>query len=160
MLATAEGMNIEIKHPVNFGSKEFIARKYDYYQWLLREAPVYKGKVSVLSAYFLSRYDDCVAMLKDPRFVRNRTTATGGRRLPFPVPKSVEGERWYGWRPMTPDSVPIIDRLPGNEHVVVAAGHGMLGVSMAPSSGKMAAALVCDMEPPVDPEPYRLARFG
>lgn len=30
-----------------------------------------------------------MALLKDPRFVRNRTTATGGGRLPFPVPRSV-----------------------------------------------------------------------
>ena len=22
-------------------------------------------------------------------------------------------EEWYGWRPMTPDSMPIIDRTPG-----------------------------------------------
>ena len=42
-----------------------------------------------MDAYFLSRYDDCVNFLKDPRFVRNRTTATGGGRFPFPLPKSV-----------------------------------------------------------------------
>jgi cytochrome P450 len=79
----------DIKQPINLSSKEVVANKYAYYRWLREEAPVYKGKISIINAYFLSRYDDCVQMLKDPRFVRNRTTATGGRRLPFPTPKSV-----------------------------------------------------------------------
>jgi cytochrome P450 len=77
------------RHPLDLGSLDFAENKYAYYQWLRAEAPVYKGKISVLSVYCLSRYHDCVALLKDPRFVRNRTTATGGRRLPIPLPKSV-----------------------------------------------------------------------
>jgi cytochrome P450 len=79
----------DIKGPINLSSKHFSANKYAYYQWLREEAPVYRGKISLITTYLLSRYDDCVHLLKDPRFVRNRTTATGGRRMPFPVPKSV-----------------------------------------------------------------------
>jgi cytochrome P450 len=79
----------EIKQPINIGGKEFPANKFAYYKWLREEAPVCKAKISVLDVYLLSRYDDCVDLLRDPRFARNRTTATGGRRLPFPVPKSV-----------------------------------------------------------------------
>ncbi len=78
-----------IKHPIKVNSKEFAQNKYKYYKWQREEAPVYKGKVSIINAYLLSRYDDCVCMLKDPRFVRNRSTATGGGRMPFPMPKSV-----------------------------------------------------------------------
>jgi cytochrome P450 len=78
-----------IKEPLNLSSKQFVANKDAYYTWLREEAPVYRGKISVITVYLLSRYDDCVQLLKDPRFARNRTTATGGRRLPFPVPKSV-----------------------------------------------------------------------
>jgi cytochrome P450 len=78
-----------IKKPINLGSSVFHANLFAYYAWLREKAPVYKGKISVITAYLLSRYDDCVHMLKDPRFVRNRTTLTGGSRLPFPMPKSV-----------------------------------------------------------------------
>jgi cytochrome P450 len=79
-----------IKHPIDISSPAFIQHKYAYYRWLREEAPVYKGKLSIISAYLLSRYDDCVAMLKDPRFVRNRTTVSGGKnRLPIPVPKAI-----------------------------------------------------------------------
>lgn len=80
----------EIKHPINIGSEHFINNKPAYYQYLREEAPVYKGKVSVLNVYFVSRYDDCLMVLKDKRFIRNRSTATGGGRLPFPMPKSVQ----------------------------------------------------------------------
>jgi cytochrome P450 len=79
-----------IAHPIDITSHEFIQNKDAYYRWLREEAPVYKGKLSIINVYLLSRYDDCVAMLKDPRFVRDRTTVTGGRnRLPIPVPKAV-----------------------------------------------------------------------
>jgi cytochrome P450 len=82
--------HMTIKHPIDISSPAFIQHKETYYRWLRAEAPVYKGKLSIISIYLLSRYDDCVAMLKDPRFVRDRTTVTGGKnRLPFPVPKAI-----------------------------------------------------------------------
>ncbi len=90
MIATKPTADLKIKHPINLMDKAFAANRYAYYCWLRGEAPVYKGKMSVMNAYFVLRYDDCVTVLKDPRFVRNRTTATGGgRRMPFPVPKHV-----------------------------------------------------------------------
>ena len=36
-------------------------------------------------------------------------------------------EEWFGWRPMTYDSLPIIDRSPKYDNVIIAAGHNMLG---------------------------------
>ncbi len=68
-------------------------------------------------------------------------------------------EQWYGWRPMTPDSVPIIDRCPKFDNVWIAAGHNMLGVSMAPATGKLVAELLSGETPHVDPAPYSLRRF-
>jgi len=69
-------------------------------------------------------------------------------------------ERWCGWRPMTVDGVPIIDRLPGAKNVVLAAGHNMLGISMAPATGRLAAEMLTGQPPHVDPAPYRLSRFN
>jgi cytochrome P450 len=91
MIATKPTPIKAMKGPLDLASKEFSDNKYAYYQWLREEAPVYRGKVGfVINAYLLSRYEDCVNLLKDPRVVRNRTTATGGgSRLPFPAPKSI-----------------------------------------------------------------------
>ena len=68
-------------------------------------------------------------------------------------------EAWTGWRPMTYDSVPIIDRLPNLDNVFLAAGHNMLGLSMAPATGKLVAELISGDKPHLDPMPYSMRRF-
>lgn len=67
--------------------------------------------------------------------------------------------RWYGWRPMTPDSVPIIDRSPAFSNLFLATGHNMLGVAMAPATGKLLAELLTNSTPHLDPAPYSMKRF-
>ena len=67
-------------------------------------------------------------------------------------------EEWYGWRPMTYDGKPIIDRSPALDNVFLAAGHNMLGLSMAPATGKLIAELLDGAPPHLDPAPYRLER--
>jgi D-amino-acid dehydrogenase len=68
-------------------------------------------------------------------------------------------EAWYGWRPMTYDGKPIIDRSPLLANVLIAAGHNMLGLSMAPATGKLIAELLGDRPPHLDPAPYSVKRF-
>ncbi|MFO0799945.1 MAG: FAD-dependent oxidoreductase [Gemmataceae bacterium] len=67
-------------------------------------------------------------------------------------------EEWWGWRPMTPDGLPVIDRAPVAGNVLIAAGHNMLGLSMAPATGKLVAELLAGGPTHLDPAPYRLAR--
>ena len=69
-------------------------------------------------------------------------------------------EEWWGWRPMTFDGLPVIDRSPAAENVVIAAGHNMLGLSMATATGKLVAEMLGGSKPHIDPSPYSLARFG
>ncbi len=68
-------------------------------------------------------------------------------------------ESWCGWRPMTYDSRPIIDRSPAWSNVWIAAGHNMLGLSMAPATGRLIAELVCDQPPHLDVRAYSARRF-
>ena len=83
------------------------------------------------------------------------TAATAYLRDPGAGPPA---EEWWGWRPMTPAGPPVIAAAPGLTNVVVAAGHGMLGVSMAPATGKLVAELLGGDRPHVDPTPYRVGR--
>uniref|UniRef100_A0A7C4LKL0 FAD-dependent oxidoreductase n=1 Tax=Schlesneria paludicola TaxID=360056 RepID=A0A7C4LKL0_9PLAN len=69
-------------------------------------------------------------------------------------------ERWTGFRPMTWDSIPIIGRAPAAQNLFVAAGHNMLGLSMAPATGRLIAELVTEQTPHLDPAPYALQRFA
>jgi D-amino-acid dehydrogenase len=42
---------------------------------------------------------------------------------------------------------------------MIAAGHNMLGLSMAPATGKLVAELLGEDAPSLDPKPYRISRF-
>ncbi len=75
-----------------------------------------------------------------------------------PVGATVQ-ERWYGWRPMTWDDLPILGRAPRHRHTWLATGHGMLGVSMSAASGQLMADLITGKSPAIDPGPYRMERF-
>jgi D-amino-acid dehydrogenase len=85
-------------------------------------------------------------------------TSAARRYLREPLAEPVQ-ETWYGWRPMTPDSLPIIGPSPALANVWIAAGHNMLGLSMAPATGRLVAELVADEEPHIDPRPYSPTRF-
>ena len=52
-----------------------------------------------------------------------------------------------GRRPLTPDTLPIIDRVAGASNVLVATGHGQLGVTTAATTAKLIAALVSGRVP-------------
>jgi D-amino-acid dehydrogenase len=68
-------------------------------------------------------------------------------------------EAWFGWRPMTWDDLPVIGRAPRLDNLVVAAGHGMLGVSLAPITGLLVRDLLLGEAPPLDLEPLSPVRF-
>ena len=75
---------------------------------------------------------------------------------------SVDGEAqetWFGWRPMTWDSLPIIGQTGSLSNAYLATGHNMLGLSMAPSTGKLVTELMTGQLPHIDPSPFRPDRF-
>ena len=75
---------------------------------------------------------------------------------------SVDGdaqETWYGWRPMTWDSLPIIGPAPELKNVHLATGHNMLGLSAAPSTGRLIAELVTGQTTHIDAAPFTPSRF-
>ena len=69
-------------------------------------------------------------------------------------------EEWYGWRPMTPDDLPVLGRAPGLDNLVLATGHGMLGVTMSAGTGQLVGELVTGRPPSLDLAPFAAARFG
>ncbi|MDE0054229.1 MAG: FAD-dependent oxidoreductase [Gammaproteobacteria bacterium] len=69
-------------------------------------------------------------------------------------------ETWCGWRPMTWDSLPIIGAVPGLANAVLATGHHMLGMTMAPATGRLVAEMVSRKTTHIDPTPFSPARFS
>jgi len=68
-------------------------------------------------------------------------------------------ETWAGLRPTTPDGVPIIGRSPHQSNLILATGHAMLGLSLAPGTGQVVAELVNGQATKIDLNPMRLERF-
>jgi D-amino-acid dehydrogenase len=68
-------------------------------------------------------------------------------------------EEWYGWRPMTYDGKPIIDRSPTLNNVMIAAGHNMIGVAASPATGKLVAEMLSGEKPHIDVTPFSARRF-
>lgn len=69
-------------------------------------------------------------------------------------------DRWLGKRPSTPDGLPCIGPASASSDILYCFGHGHVGLSQAPASGRLVAALLSGREPPFDPSPYSAARFG
>jgi D-amino-acid dehydrogenase len=61
---------------------------------------------------------------------------------------------------MTWDDLPIIGRARNWRNLVLATGHGMLGVTMSAVTGEMVRDLVTGAAPALDPAPWSPARFG
>jgi D-amino-acid dehydrogenase len=68
-------------------------------------------------------------------------------------------EEWSGLRPMTYDDLPVIGPGSRCRNLVLATGHGMLGVTTAPATGRLVAEIVCGRPPHIDPSPFRPDRF-
>lgn len=78
------------------------------------------------------------------------------------VPGIFQGARvteWVGMRPLTPDGLPVIGRLPERDNVFIAGGHQMMGVFLAPSTGRVVAELILNGRSPVDLDPFAPDRF-
>ena len=91
MTVTKTANNLQT--PPDLLSKAFANNKHEYFKWMRQEAPVAHCKYVTGHAYVVSRYEDCVALLNDPRVIRdNRTIDTATPLLPsfIPLPKSTE----------------------------------------------------------------------
>jgi len=61
---------------------------------------------------------------------------------------------WVGGRPMVPDGLPLIDRVPGVDNAYVATAHGMLGVTLAPTTASALIEFVTSGRKPRVLEPF------
>ncbi len=83
----------------------------------------------------------------------------GARRyLNFPQqPTSLT--TWAGLRPTTPDGLPIIGRSDIYPNLILATGHGMLGLSLGPGTGQLVAEIVCGESTTVGKDCFAPSRF-
>lgn len=62
---------------------------------------------------------------------------------------------WIGFRPATPDKLPLIGRWPAIDGVWIAAGHEGLGITMATGTADLIVADILGTPPPIDAGPFQ-----
>mgnify|MGYP002628994510 CR=1 FL=1 len=65
---------------------------------------------------------------------------------------------WAGFRPASPDGLPFIGVVPDHQNVFIATGHGMMGVTLGPVTGKLIAELALGSEPSQNIDPFNVNR--
>ena len=98
-----------------------------------------------------------------PNWERARVLLRHGRRM-FPGLAERYSENrlsvWMGHRPSLPDSLPVIGPSRASPDVLYAFGHGHVGMTAAPATGRVIADLVAGRPPLVDITPFRAQRFA
>jgi D-amino-acid dehydrogenase len=70
-----------------------------------------------------------------------------------------EKDIWLGFRPASPDGLPYIGRSNKLRNLVVATGHGMMGLSLGPATGKLVAELATHRQTSIDLSAFAPGRF-
>jgi D-amino-acid dehydrogenase len=65
-----------------------------------------------------------------------------------------------GLRPCSPDGLPYIGRVKGWDNLTLATGHGMMGMSLGPATGRIVSDILLGRKPPLDCAAFNPDRFG
>lgn len=100
-----------------------------------------------------------IAGLDAPPDERRALALLGNVRTLFPKIDTTGYAPWMGFRPSTPDSLPILGEAQGLPNLFLAFGHGHFGMTGGPPSADLIASLVNRAKPRIPVEPYGAARF-
>jgi D-amino-acid dehydrogenase len=81
-------------------------------------------------------------------------------RQALTLKQQVDNEPWLGRRPCMPDSLPVIGMATRHANLWLAFGHGHMGFSMGPITGRLIAEMISGTRPIIDTAPFGLARFS
>jgi D-amino-acid dehydrogenase len=92
---------------------------------------------------------------------RRITSLTRAARAYFPALDWTDvAEEWTGMRPLCPDGLPVLDRVPGTANAYVATGHSTLGITLAAVTGAHMAEFVSTGSAPPALRPFRFPAYA
>lgn len=71
-----------------------------------------------------------------------------------------EEQRWLGFRPSLPDSLPVICKAPNHSNIFFALGHQHLGLTLGAITGKLIGQIITNSETDIDISPFSISRFN
>jgi D-amino-acid dehydrogenase len=81
-------------------------------------------------------------------------------RASFAFGDQIEPAPWMGSRPSTPDGLPVIGRAPRHPNIILAFGHGHIGLSTGPITGRIVADIAGQRQVRLPVDAFRPERFG
>jgi len=93
-----------------------------------------------------------------PNYARAEILMKHGRRM-FGDLNEAGRSNWMGFRPSMPDSLPVISAGRRYPNTWFGFGHGHLGLTLGPITGKLIADLVAGRDPGLDLAPFAIDRF-
>lgn len=136
--------NIEIKRELIFGEHGFVATRLD-------SGLRIGGGAEFAGLDEPPRYERATTMLrKAMHFLPGLQVDPADRE---------HSTRWMGLRPALPDSRPVIGPSRNNKNVLYAFGHGHVGLTQAPATGRLIAEMALGQQPGIDTTPFSPGRF-
>ena len=106
----------------------------------------------------LAGTSELAGLQRPPSYARAEILLQYARRL-WPGLRGRVGERWMGFRPTLPDSLPVLGPSPRIDGLYYAFGHQHLGLTLAAISGKLVSECMAGRPGGTDLTPYRADRF-
>ncbi|MEE1885381.1 NAD(P)/FAD-dependent oxidoreductase [Pedobacter flavus] len=67
---------------------------------------------------------------------------------------------WFGFRPASPDGLPYIGRSKHKKNLIIATGHGMMGLSLGQATGKLVCEIISEQPLSMPLAPFAVNRFS
>lgn len=106
----------------------------------------------------LAGTDELAGIGAAPNFRRAEKLVAAAQTV-FPELDAGGASQWIGFRPSMPDSLPVIGRAPRAPNVVLAFGHGHVGLTLAAITARLVAEILEGRPTSVDISPFRPERF-
>ncbi len=92
-----------------------------------------------------------------PDWRQSKMVLAWGKRV-LPALNTEGMTEWFGERPLTPDSLPVMGRSPHFKNVYYAFGHSHMGLTTGGITGRLMAELITRDKPRIDLAPFRIDR--
>jgi D-amino-acid dehydrogenase len=108
----------------------------------------------------LAGTDEFAGLDAAPNYKRSDALWTNFKRiLPGLREPDAATTRWMGRRPGTPDSLPVIGPSKTTANVWYGFGHGHMGLTWGPTTGRLIAEQMTGVKSNIDLAPFRADRF-
>jgi D-amino-acid dehydrogenase len=156
-----------VTRPLGYAPPLFGKRGYHRHFRLEGNAVLNRPVLDVGSGFLLAPMRAGVRLTTGAEFARDDAAPTPVQltraepiaRSLLPLAEGVEDVPWMGVRPCTPDMLPIIGPMPGQQNAWCAFGHAHQGFTLGPSTGRLLSEMMAGEAPFLDASPYSPARF-